>query len=371
MLIVHANAFLEGEFCQDSCVRLENGKVKETGRLSPYPGEEIADLNGDALLPGFVDVHIHAYLGRDTMEGEGAVRHMSRELRKIGVAGFLPTTMSASIEATRAALSGIASVMTSPEEEGARVLGAHMEAPFLNPDKCGAQVKEHFLPPSLENWRRVAGGYEKAVRLITLAPELPGAQPLVKHLCAEGIVVSVGHTCASSEETRQAADWGASHVTHTFNAQTPLNHRAPGVPGAALTDSRLYAEMICDGIHLHPEIIRLICLAKGREKAVMITDAMEAAGMPDGTYALGGQNVYVRGGAARLENGTLAGSTLTMARAFTNMVSKFSIPPRDAAYMCTAAPAESVGEPLLGRIVPGAPAILTRWDESWELKQVF
>ena len=164
----------------------------------------------------------------------------------------------------------------------------------------------------------------------------------------------------------QAADWGSDHVTHTFNAQSPLHHRKPGVPGAALTDDRLYCEMICDGVHLHPDIIRLLYRAKSAEKAVMITDAMEAAGMPDGEYELGGQKVFVHGAEARLASGTLAGSVLTMPRALRNMICRFGIPAEDAVRMCTLTPAESIGEAKAGRIAPGSPAILTLWDQAWD-----
>lgn len=371
MLILHANAYVNGTFEPETCVRLEEGVVRETGAaLVPHPGEEVVDAQGRYLLPGFVDVHIHAFRGKDTMAGEDAVRHMSRELYQVGVAAFLPTTMSASVADTRSAVAGIGAVMERPEPRGSRVLGAHMEAPFLAESKCGAQLKEFFCDPSMAALEEMTGGHTAWVRLLTMAPERAGAEAFIREAVSRGITVSIGHTAATAEQTHQAAEWGATHVTHTFNAQPPLHHREPGVPGAALTDERLYTEIICDGIHLHPDVIRLTVRAKGAEHAVMITDAMEAAGMPDGVYALGGQQVFVREGAARLASGVLAGSVLTMPVALHNMIHRFGIAPETAVRMCTLTPAQSIGETLAGRILPGSPAPLTMWDENWELSDV-
>ena len=370
MLIQNATAYVNGEFLERTCVRTQDNIIAEFGtNLIPRVDEEAIDLSGDYLLPGFVDVHIHAFLGKDTMSGEEAVRHMSRELKKCGVAAFLPTTMSASLEDTKAALAGIGAVMKNPEPNGAIVLGAHMEAPFLSAHRCGAQVAAHFIPPTMEAWMEMTGDFASTVRIITLAPELDGAQNWIREITGRGVVVSIGHSDATCEQTHLAADYGATHVTHLFNAQTPLHHRDPGVPGAALTDSRLYAEIIADGIHLHPDILRLTLLAKGREKTVLVSDAMEAAGMPEGVYQLGGQMVYVKDGAARLTSGTLAGSTLTMAKALHNMIG-FGIQPKDAVYMATVSPAESINEALAGRIVPGAPATMTRWNKAWNMISV-
>ena len=371
MLIRNATAYMDGRFCAGIELRLMHGQVQEIGcGLMKGLYEEEIDLGGDYLLPGFVDVHIHAFRGHDAMQGEEAVRSMARDLFREGVAAFLPTTMSASGEDTRRAVDGIRAVMRRPDAHAARVLGAHMEAPFLNPDKRGAQRGEFLCAPDMEAFLTMTGGESEGVCLITLAPELPGAEAFIRAASGRGIVVSLGHTAATAEEAHQAADWGATHVTHTFNAQSPLNHRAPGVPGAALTDDRLYAECIADGIHLHPDILRLLIRAKGPERVVAVTDAMEAAGMPDGQYALGGQEVFVKAGEARLADGTLAGSVLTMRQALHNLIHRFDVPPEQAVLMTTQTPAESVGEPLLGRLTVGLPAPLTRWSHDWEMLDV-
>ena len=366
MMLRNGNVFDGEQFLEGMDVRLTERTVAETGYdLRASDGEDIIDLEGDYLLPGFVDVHIHAFKGQDTMNGEEAVRSMSRELFRLGVSGFCPTTMSAGEEETIKAVNGIRAVMERPEAEGAAVLGAHMEAPFLQEERAGAQRKEFFQDPDWDRFEQMTGGRPETVRLITIAPERDGSEAFIRKAISKGIHVSVGHTSATAEQTHLAADWGADHVTHTFNAQTPLHHRAPGVPGAALTDGRLYCEMICDGIHLHRDTVRLLAMCKGPGRAVAVTDAMEAAGLPEGEYALGGQKVFVRDGQARLADGTLAGSVLTMPKALENLIHVFGIAPEDACAMCTRTPAESVGEKLAGRIAAGAPAVLTRWDKGW------
>lgn len=371
MLIEHATAYVDGYFEENIDVRLRSGLIVQVGRgLTPAAGEQVMDAQGQYLLPGFVDVHIHAYCGHDAMRGEADVRQMSLGLYKEGVAAFLPTTMSASVEETKRAIAGVRAVMNRQESQGAVVLGAHMEAPFLAEKKCGAQRKEFFMDPSMERLLQLTGGDVDAVRMITIAPERTGSEAFIHEATAEGIVVSIGHTEATAEETHLAAEWGATHVTHTFNAQLPLHHRAPGVPGAALTDDRLYCEMICDGVHLHPDIIRLIVRAKGTKHAVMITDSMEAVGMGEGQYDLGGQQVSVHHGEARLADGTLAGSVLTMPQALRNMIHRFGFQAEDAVRMCTLTPAESIGEKHAGRIAVESPGTLTLWDHTWNHMQV-
>lgn len=370
MLIENGIFFTGTEFQTGWEVRLQGDVISEAG---PRTGRETEgqtiNLEEDYLLPGFVDVHIHGFMGRDTMRGEDDIRGMSRDLATAGTAAFCPTTMSAPPEETGKAVAAVRRVMQTPEAGGARVLGAHMEAPYLSAGKAGAQRTEYFLDPDWEQFVSMAGD-PAAVRLITLAPEKKGSEAFIRKAAEAGIHVSVGHTEADAETVHRAADAGADHITHTFNAQTPLHHRNPGVPGAALTDDRFYCEMICDGIHLHDDIVRLLVRCKGSGRAVAITDAMEAAGMPDGKYSLGGQTVLVRGGAARLENDTLAGSVLTMKTALDRLIHHYGFAPAEACAMCTSTPADSIGETKAGRLAPGSPAILTRWSRDWKFKSV-
>ena len=370
MLIENGTVFTGDGFSKGIAVRLLNGIVTEVGeKISPENEENRIDLNRDFLLPGFVDVHIHAFRGSDAMRGEADIRRMSRELAKTGTGAFCPTTMSASEEDTMAALAGIQAVMNRPERNGSRVLGAHMEAPFLSEEKAGAQLKLYFRDPDWEWFMHVVKD-SSVVRLITVAPERTGSEAFIRRASEAGIRISVGHTAATALQVHQAGDWGADHITHTFNAQTPIHHREPGVPGAALTDGRFYCEMICDGKHLHDDIVRLLIRCKGAERAVAITDAMEAAGLPDGEYTLGGQAVYVAEGAARLEDGTLAGSVLTMPQAMSRLIRLYGTDPLSACRMCISTPAESIGENVAGHMVPGCPGVLTRWTQDWQMKSV-
>ncbi len=366
MLIRNASLPQDNGFTPDLCVRLRKGAVAAVGpALSPEEGESVLDLGGDFLLPGFVDVHIHGFGGHDTMRGEADVRAMSRDLYALGVAAFCPTTMSASEADTRAALAGIRAVMDRPEPRGARVLGAHMEAPFLSPARAGAQRAAFFTDPDWAFFCRLTEGHPETVRCVTVAPERPGSEAFIRAATAAGIHISLGHSDADAGCVHRAADAGADRVTHLFNASSPFTHRAPGLPGAALADDRLYCEMICDGVHLHRDTVVLTARCKGPGKAVAVTDAMEAAGLPDGLYELGGQPVTVRGDEARLADGTLAGSVLTMPRALENLIHRFGLPPAAACAMVTSTPAASVGAAPCGRLTPGSPAPLTRWTADW------
>ena len=368
MLLQNGWVFLDGKF-RKTDVRLENGVIRETGGLSPLPGEAIRDCGGRYVLPGFVDIHIHGYGGADCMRGEADVRRMARGLREAGVAAFVPTTMSAPAEETRAALSGIQAVRDRREKDGAAVLGAHMEAPFLAPEYKGAQRADCLLPPSVPAYAELTRGVD-CVRMMTLAPELPGALPLIRYLSGRRIVTCAAHSGATAEEIHLAADAGLGQITHLFNAQTPLHHRRPGVPGAGLADGRLLVQVIADGIHLHPDVLRIAARVKGAGGVALITDAMEAAGLPDGEYELGGQKVLVREGAARLGSGVLAGSTLTMHRALSNLIRLAKIPPETAVPMATSTPADALGEKKYGRILPGAAGVLALMDGDWNFAGV-
>ena len=287
MLVKNGTAFIGGHFTRAD-VRVENGKIAQIGDLQPREGEEIRSAAGLYVLPGLVDIHIHAYAGADCMRGEDDVRRMSEGLLKTGVAAFMPTTMSAPIEATNRALRAIQAVRDMPCEKGAAVLGAHMEAPFLCEKYKGAQLGECLMNPSVEAYEAMTRGTD-CVRMMTLAPELPGALDMVAYLKARGVVTCAAHSNATAEEVHAAADRGLTQITHLFNAQSPLHHRKPGVPGAGLADERIIVQAIADGLHLHPDALRIAALCKGAKGMALISDSMEAAGMPDGQYDLGGR----------------------------------------------------------------------------------
>lgn len=364
MLIQNGVVFTAGALRGQVGVRTHEGVIREIGALEPRAGEDIVDAGGAYVLPGFVDIHIHGFKVHDCMDGEDAVRAMSRDLGALGVAAFMPTTMSAGREDTRAALAGIENVMHCPEPRGAAVLGAHMEAPYLNAKLKGAQVAEYLQNPSLEAYDALTEGFS-CVRMMTLAPELPGAVDLVAYLKRKGVVTCCAHSNATSAQVHAAADAGLSQITHLFNAQSPLHHREPGVPGAGLSDPRILVQVIADCIHLHPDILRIAALCKGACGMALITDAMMAAGMPDGKYSLGGQDVFVVEGAARIENGALAGSTLTMHQAIKNMITRCHIAPESVIPMATSTPAKSVGAYEYGDIAVGKAAKFVLMDGDW------
>ena len=368
MLVKNGLAFVDGAFVRAD-VRLEGGRIAEVGELEPKNGETIRDAAGLYVLPGFVDVHIHAFGGADCMRGEADVRSMSDGLLKTGVAAFVPTTMSAFAEETYQALCGIQAVMDRPQPHGAAVLGAHMEAPFLALRYKGAQLGECLVPPSVQAYDGIVRGLT-CVRMMTIAPELPGALEVIAELKRRGVVTCAAHTEARAAHVHAAADAGLSQITHLFNAQTPLHHREPGVPGAGLADDRIVVQMIADGIHLHPDVLRVAAKCKGAQGVALISDSMEAAGLPDGQYDLGGQAVYVKDGAARLESGVLAGSTLLMHQAVRNMITLAKIAPEEVIPMATSTPADSVGAKGFGRIEPGAAGVLALMDGSWNFAGV-
>ena len=319
------------------------------------------DATGLWVLPGFVDVHVHGGGGADFMHGTtDAVRQIARTHARFGTTGLLATTLTASREATDRAIMAAREVrVAGPGAGEARVLGVHLEGPYLCPARRGAQPEAFVRLPDAEelaHWITLGGG---AVRRITLAPEMPGAEAVVREAVAAGVTVSVGHTDADAEAVEQAVGWGATAATHVFNAMRGLSHREPGAAGACLARPEIVCEVIADGVHLHPLIVRLILAAKGAAGAVLITDAIEGAAMPDGVYELGGQAVTVRDGTAAFADGTLAGSVLTMNRAFFNALAFAEISVTHAARLSSANAARHLGlGGTLGEIAVGLAADL-------------
>ncbi|MGI5884546.1 MAG: N-acetylglucosamine-6-phosphate deacetylase [Candidatus Spyradocola sp.] len=355
-----ARVLREGGFSQAD-VQIRGGRITAIGENLPG---DVRQVSGD-LVPGLIDEHIHGIAGHDTMRGAQDVFAMSEALARHGVTTFLPTTMNAGVEETRAALLGVREVMRAGAP-GAAIAGAHMEGPFLGAAYPGAQKAGENLPPTAENFARLTEGASEIVRLLTLAPENPGALALIAHLSSRGIVVSAGHTDATYEQIEQAAEYGLAQMTHLYNCMSPLHHRAPGAVGAALTLDSLSAQVIADGIHLHPAAVKLAVRACHR--VLLITDAMEAADMPDGDYDLGGQRVFVREGAARLAAGNLAGSTLTLERGVRNAMCFAGISLERAVGMASWCVADSLGLTDRGRIRPGLRADLCLLDEAGRVR---
>ena len=287
-------------------------------------GAKQLDYPGATLAPSFFDVHIHGAAGHDVMEATPeAVDAISRSLASRGTGSFLTTTVTAPVEATLQSLAGLAKLIArsqaSPDSDGAKPLGIHLEGPFLSHAKRGVHPPALLLEPSVTIFDRFFEAAEGHVRLMTIAPELPGAIELAAHAVSRGVRVSVGHSNATAAETRAAIAVGATSATHTFNAMRPLDHREPGILGTVLTTDSLYSELICDGVHVDRSLIKLWWRAKGASRAILVTDGMSAAGMPEGEYMLGGFPVQVANGIAML-NGVLAGSVLTLDKALQNFL---------------------------------------------------
>lgn len=273
------------------------------------------------LIPGLIDLHLHGIAGHDVMDAhDDALTAMSMALAKEGVTGFLATTMTAEPDRIEAALKAISIAMT--KKEGAAILGVHLEGPFIAASKRGAQREAALELPSIalfNQWQRMAGG---AIKIVTMAPELKGAREMIAAL-HEKVVVAIGHTNATYAETQAAIDAGCTYATHLFNAMRGLHHRDPGAVGALLLSDRIMAELIVDGIHLHPATVELALRLKGKDRLILVTDAMRATCLGDGEYDLGGQIVSVQGEEALLKDGTLAGSVLRLRQAVMNIF-KFS-----------------------------------------------
>jgi len=344
-------------------LRTEGNRIQALGADDPPPaGDALAiDLAGHALAPGLIDLHAHGALGMDTMDATPeALRAIAAFYAGHGVTGFLPTTVTAPHADVLAALRNVARAMREGTR-GATVLGAHVEGPWLDASRLGAQDGRYVRAPSLDELRDMLE--TGVVRLLTLAPELPGMSAVVDSALERGVVLAAGHTRATWEEMVAAAERGVRHVTHLFNGMEPLHHRQPGVVGAALTLSAVTCQLIADNIHVHPAVLNLAWRAKGTDGIALVTDAMRGAGMPDGIYTLGGLEVHVQNGVARLPAGNLAGSTLTMERAVVNMMAATGLPLVEALRMATVVPARVLGlGGHKGCLAPGYDADLVVLD---------
>lgn len=332
--------------------------------------EEIIDGEGLYLSPGFIDVHIHGAGGCDTMDGTvESINTISKIIAKYGTTSFLPTTMTCDLDDIRISVSTAAECMRTGTD-GAEVIGVHLEGPFISPHMIGAQNPNYVKRPSIEDFKHIAGDNISAIKSITLAPEVEGAEELIKYIKSLGIMISIGHSKANYKEAVEGIGWGIGHSTHLFNAMTPFSHREPGVVGA-IFDTDITTETISDGIHISYPSLRVAYKQKGFDKVLLVTDAMMACGMPEGKYALGGQDVFVKDGAARLKEGNLAGSILTLDKAIRNVYKNNNYPLYDIVRMATYNGAKHCGvEDRKGLIKEGYDADLVLFDEDINIKKV-
>src|SRR6266436_1844082 len=329
-------------------------------------GSRGVDFPGGILAPGFIDIHIHGGAGHDVMEaGADALPPLERLLGRHGVSSYFPTTVTAPLEATLSALERLADAIEAADvkavdrgpqaTERARPLGIHLEGPFISHSRRGVHPPENLLAPSLPAFDRFWQAARGHIRMLTIAPELPGAIEVIAEASARGVCVSLGHSDADLNAARAGFAAGARHATHTFNAMRPLGHRDPGILGEVLTDSRLSADIIADGIHLDPAVVDLFLKAKGPDAAVLITDATAATGMWDGRYRLGSLEVEVKDGKC-MSGGNLAGSVLTMDLAVRNVMRFAQWDLQQAVRLATLNPARAAGLEGAGCLKPGNPA---------------
>lgn len=347
---------------------IDDDKIVEISERNPV-SEEIIDAQGLYVAPGFIDVHTHGRGGSDTMYATFEdLNTISKAALKTGVTSFLPTTMTMPVEDIAKAIQVIAD--NKDKVEGAQILGTHLEGPFFNKKYKGAQPEECMILPTVENYLSFVKDNQDIVRKISIAPELDHSIELIEYLKDKNTVVSIGHTNATYEEAQKAVDAGATSGTHTYNAMTPLTHRAPGVVGAIMINDSVYAELILDGIHVNFAAAKALLRAKGKDKVVLITDSMEAAGLPDGTYSLGGQPVYVVGKEARLADGALAGSIANMNECVKNAYQNLNLELYEAINLATYNPAQSLHEDMIGEIKEGNYADIIFIDEDIDIKNV-
>lgn len=362
------------------------------GERPASPGDRRIDASGDVIVPGFIDVHVHGVEGVDTLDPGPALEAMARRLVRYGTTAFCPTTVACAPEALQRVLDAVAALRAAPPTGAARVLPAHLESNFISPAYRGAQPLECLrVPPQpapRDSGRRpaqesardysgadilaIVAAARSSVAIVTMAPELPGGLDLVRTLAAWGHRVSLGHSAASFEEGLAAIAAGACHATHLFNRMPPLHHRSPGLAGAVLTREEIDAEIVCDGYHVHPAMIRAAMQAKTEAKILAITDGTAGSGLPAGSRAwLGGRPITVRGEAAFLDDGTLAGSVVTMVGAFRVLVERVGVSLETAARLCATNPARALGLSDQGRLAPGALADFVRLDDRLQVRETW
>ena len=371
-LIENSPVWQEDEFVRGQTLVLRDGRIEglqPAAELAHQPGDRRIDGKGAFALPGFIDLHIHGSSGCDVMDGAStSLERLCDFLVAKGVTSFLGTTMTDSSERIKAALAALSGFVA--RRHGSALLGAHIEGPYLNAAFRGSQPEIHLRPPNRAEYMPwLESGI---VKLITLAPEIAGGERLMRDALAHGATVSIGHSGADYDAATRYFAEGARQVTHTFNGMPGVHHRHPGLFIAAIEHPDVTLQIIPDGIHVHPAVIRLVLRLVGVERVLVITDAMLATGLGDGDYRSGDVSVTVQNGQARTVSGGLAGSTLTMDEALLNMMRFCDLSLAEALPMLTRVPARSIGVyPRKGSLKPGADADIVLWDENTGVRATF
>jgi N-acetylglucosamine-6-phosphate deacetylase len=363
-------AFSPTETIENPVIVVEDGYIASVAprTAAPLPqNAQLFDLSDSIIAPGFIDIHVHGGAGHDVMQsGDAALARMEQHFANHGVTSYCPTTVTAPVDVTLKAIEGLAKYDRAARDGNrARPIGLHFEGPFISHAKRGVHPPENLVPPSIELFEKMWAAAGGKVAVMTVAPELPCAPEMITAAVARGVCISLGHSNATLAEAKAAIDAGARHATHTFNAMRALDHREPGVLGAVLADDGVTADLIADGIHVHPKTVSLFLRAKGAAGAVLITDAISATGMGNGTFRLGNFEVQVTGDRCEYE-GKLAGSVLTLDRAVRNVMQFAAWTLQQAVRLATLNPARVLGRNDIGIIAPGAKAdfvVLSRHGE--------
>lgn len=347
LAIVGGSIVTPKEVIENGVALCEDGRIKAIGSSSEIeaePGSQIIDAAGRVVMPGFIDTHFHGSGGDDVMaNGVEGVRRISRALLKFGTTGYLATTIAARHEELMRA---VEATIAAEEDDpfAAEILGLHIEGPYINPKFKGAQPEWGVRDPNFDECAQLLNAAAGRIKIMTIAPELPGGLEMIRTLARAGVAPSVGHSEADYDTALAAIEAGATRATHLFNAMSSVHHRKPGLAAAVLNEPGICAEMICDGVHVNPRMVALAWKAKGRDGTTLITDATAAQGVGDGVFALGDFQIQVRGPLCTLMDGvTIAGSVLTMNRAAANAIAFTGMSLIDAAHTASFAPAEVCG----------------------------
>ncbi len=342
LLLKHGEIYTQDEIIYDGDLLISEGKISNIGKNLSTDDVEIIDVEGKKIVPGFIDIHIHGGVGYDTMNATyEALNAISIHLAKHGVTSFCATTMTMDVPYILNALKNINETMKKGTG-GAQILGAYVEGPFISKEHKGAQDEKYIIQPDKELFDKFLEVSGDNIKVVALAPEKDPDGSFVEHVTKKGVKVSLGHTNATYEEMKNGVDHGATIAVHTYNGMKGLHHREPGALGEVFLDDRIYSEVISDFIHTHPASVKILIKIKGTDKVILISDAMPACGLGDGEYIFGGQKVLVKEGVAKLENGSLAGSTLTLDKALAN-ITFLGVPLFEACKMVSLNPAKAIG----------------------------
>jgi len=372
-VITAARLCTPDEWIEHPVIVVEDGHITDLQSREATANRDgkLLEFRDLVLAPGLIDIHIHGGVGHDVMEpDDSALAQVERQLVKHGVTGYLPTTVTAPEDRILRAVDtlGKAIAKAKKNDDRAQPLGIHLEGPFISHEKRGVHPPQNLVPPSPQAFDRFWQASAGTVRMLTIAPELPGALDTIHYARKLGVHCSLGHSNATYEDTASAIAAGADHATHTFNAMRALDHRDPGILGAVLGNNALTADIIADGIHVHPAIVELFLKAKGPDRAILITDAISATGMPEGVYKLGGLEVRVQDNRCEYQ-GRLAGSVLTLDRAIRNVMSFTGVALNQAAKLATLNPAKLLGvQRERGRLAQGARADMVVMTQDGQVK---